>query len=159
MKTLIKKLSQGIDLSLEEMQYALKQMLNDSHPAQAATFLTLLHQKGETAQEIFAVVQRMQSMMNKVNITGDVLDIVGTGGDGFNTVNLSTGAALLAASCGVTVAKHGNRAVSSLTGSADMIEQAGIPLDLPPTTITQLIKTHRFAFLYAPRFHPALSKL
>jgi anthranilate phosphoribosyltransferase len=159
MKTLIKKLSQGIDLSPQEMQYALKQMLNDGHPAQTATFLTLLHQKGETAQEILAVAQGMQSMMTPVSIPGDVLDIVGTGGDGFNTVNLSTGAALLAASCGVTVAKHGNRAVSSLAGSADMIEQAGIPLDLPPTTITQLIKRHRFAFLYAPRFHPVLSKL
>lgn len=159
MKTLIKKLSQGIDLSAQEMHYALDQMLSDCHPAQTATLLTLLHQKGETATEIYAVVQRMQSMMSKVNIPGDVLDIVGTGGDGFNTVNLSTGAALLAASCGLTVAKHGNRAVSSLAGSADIIEQAGIPLDLPPRALTQLIKRHRFGFLYAPRFHPALSKL
>lgn len=159
MKELIKKLSKKKNLSLGEMESAITDMVEDLNEAQTATFLTLLSMKGETAEEIYGVVKVMKSMMVKVDTIHPALDIVGTGGDGFNTVNISTGSALLAASCGVKIAKHGNRSVSSMTGSADMLESAGMNLDLKPGQISKYIDQYNFGFLCAPNFHPALGRL
>ena len=159
MEKLIKKLIRNKNLSTDEMEFAIKDMLENPSEAKTATFLTLLSLKGETAEEIYGVVKVMMSMMVKVDVRHPTLDIVGTGGDGFNTVNISTGSALLAASCGVKIAKHGNRSVSSMTGSADMLERVGIKLDLKPEQISKYIDQHNFGFIYAPNFHPALGKL
>lgn len=159
MKQLIKKLRARQNLSHKEMQLAMTSMLTNLNEAQSATLLTLLSIKGETADEIYSVVKAMQAQMIKIDTQHPTLDIVGTGGDGFNTVNISTGSALLAASCGVKIAKHGNRSVSSMTGSADIVEKLGLTLDLSPSQISNCIDLYNFGFIYAPNFHPALAKL
>lgn len=159
MKELLKKLSMKQDLTIDEMHSAITHVLTQANDIESATFLTLLSAKGETAEEIVSVASSLQSMMTTVEIKQPCLDIVGTGGDGFNTVNISTGSAILAASCGVKIAKHGNRSASSMAGSADMLESAGLNLDTLPARLSDSIKKHNFGFLYAPNFHPALRKL
>jgi anthranilate phosphoribosyltransferase len=119
----------------------------------------LLKSKGETVTEIIHFIEAFKQRMQSVSVAMPLLDIVGTGGDGLKTVNLSTGAALLAASCGAFVAKHGNRAVSSHCGSADVLEAMGISINLPPTLLATSIENHRFGFCFAPAFHPALNVL
>ena len=117
------------DLTAYEMQQALNAMLSESNEAQIAAFLTALRAKGETAEEIYGLVTAMRAQMITTKVDFPLLDIVGTGGDGLNTINISTGSALLAASCGVKVAKHGNRSVSSMCGSADVLAQLGVHID------------------------------
>ncbi|OGV31869.1 MAG: anthranilate phosphoribosyltransferase [Legionellales bacterium RIFCSPHIGHO2_12_FULL_35_11] len=159
MKVLIDKLYQKIDLTKSEMEFAMIEIFENSSDAQIATFLALLHLKDATSIELYSVVKYFQSIMVKVNVEHATLDIVGTGGDGFNTINISTGAALLAACCGVKIAKHGNRSVSSMTGSADMLENAGLNINLNVEDIVRSIDLYNFGFLYAPNFHPMLTKL
>lgn len=113
-------------------------------------------QKKETANEILGIVRGMQKSMVALNLSIPVLDIVGTGGDSANTVNISTGAAILAASCGVKVAKHGNRSVSSRCGSADVLEALGVNINLAPTEVTQCIEKLGIGFCFAPNFHPTM---
>lgn len=156
---LIQHLSQRQDLTQAQMQQAAENMLQGDNPLQSAAFLSLLHAKGETTTELLALIDVCRQQMQAINLPVPVLDIVGTGGDGMNTVNISTGSALLAAACGVNVVKHGNRAVSSRSGSADVIEALGLPLHDTPEAIVRSVKQHRFAFCYAPNFHPALGKL
>ena len=115
----IQKLLRKENLTVAEMQAALTAMLSAKNEAQIAAFLMLLSAKGETVDEIYGLVTAMGAMMTKVDSQHALLDIVGTGGDGFNTINISTGSAVLAASCGVSIATHGNRAASSLSGSGD----------------------------------------
>ena len=147
------------NLSAASIESAFKAIITGNNEAQIAAFLTLLKAKGETAEEITALVKTMQSMMRVCDTNYHVLDIVGTGGDGFNTVNISTGAALLAASCGVKIAKHGNRSVSSQSGSADLLEHLGINIDMPPSDILKCMDRTHFGFFYAPNFHPILGGL
>jgi anthranilate phosphoribosyltransferase len=130
-----------------------------SNPLQIAAFLVLLRAKPETAEELATIVSLLRSKMVKVNTHHKVLDIVGTGGDGANTVNISTGSAILAASCGVKVAKHGNRAVSSLAGSADVLEALGVKIDLSPEKISESIDKIGIGFCFSPNFHGALKAL
>jgi len=101
----------------------------------------------------------MRDGMIKVEVSGPLLDVVGTGGDGANTVNLSTGAALVAAACGARVAKHGNRSVSSNCGSADVMEALGLPMNREPIAVANAIEQHGFGYLYAPYFHPLMARL
>jgi len=150
LKTLLKKLLSKIDLTEEEIQSALSELATLDNPAQTAAFIALLTSKPITHQEFSALHSTLREQMIKVTVNKPVLDIVGTGGDGLNTVNISTAAALLAAACGIPVVKHGNRAVSSLCGSADVLAELGIPLKL-----TSL----GFSFCYAPHHHPLLVKL
>jgi anthranilate phosphoribosyltransferase len=126
-------------------------------PVQIAGFLTALRARGETAEVIAAAAAAMRSAMIKVEHGLDrVLDTCGTGGDGSGTVNLSTGAALIAAAAGVPVAKHGNRAVSSRAGSADVLATLGIPLDLGPEHAASILKRAGIVFLLASSHHPAM---
>jgi anthranilate phosphoribosyltransferase len=127
-----------------------------SEPEQAA-FLVALRAKGETAREVAAAAQVLRSFAVPVATTRTpLIDTCGTGGDGAHTLNISTGAALVAAACGVAVAKHGNRSVSSRCGSADVLEALGVPLELEPEALGALLDAEGFAFLFAPRLHPAM---
>jgi anthranilate phosphoribosyltransferase len=126
-------------------------------PTQIAGFVSALRLRGETAEVVVAAAQSLRSAM--VPVAHDlprVLDTCGTGGDGFGTLNLSTGAAIIAAAAGVPVAKHGNRAQSSRTGSADVLEALGIPLDLSASDSAQVLRDAGIVFMLAPTHHPAM---
>jgi anthranilate phosphoribosyltransferase len=126
-------------------------------PAQIGGLLVALHMRGETPQVISAAAQAMRASMVRVEHTLPlVLDTCGTGGDGRGTVNISTGAAIIASAAGVPVAKHGNRAASSLTGTADVLGALGIAIDVPPTSAGQILKRANIAFLFAQAHHPAM---
>jgi len=123
--------------------------------AQTAAYLAALRTKGESADEMAGMVDSMMAAAVTVEIE-DVVDIVGTGGDGFGTFNISTTAAFIAAGAGVRIAKHGNRAASSQTGSADLLEAAGFDLELGPEAVVEMIDETGFGFFFAPRYHPAM---
>ena len=127
-----------------------------SEPEQAG-FLVALRAKGETAAEVAAAARVLRSFAVPVATSRTpLIDTCGTGGDGAHTLNISTGAALVAAACGVAVAKHGNRSVSSRCGSADVLEALGVPLEMDPEKLGALLDAQGFAFLFAPRLHPAM---
>lgn len=128
-------------------------------PQWAATFLTDLAARGETAAEITAAARVMRSLMQPVKAPEGVIDVCGTGGDGLHTLNISTAVALVVAACGVPVAKHGNRAVSSKSGAADVLEQLGVNLDAGTQKLEQALAQVHFAFLMAPRHHPAMKNI
>jgi anthranilate phosphoribosyltransferase len=130
-------------------------------PAMAGALLTALRMKGVTAAEVRGFAGAMRSLARKPSLVEglDAIDIVGTGGDASGSLNLSTGAALLAAACGLPVVKHGNRSISSRSGSADLIEQLGFALPLNETQAAQCFAATGFTFLFAPYFHPAMKAL
>jgi anthranilate phosphoribosyltransferase len=132
---------------------------SDSHPFQKVAFLVLLRSKVETAEELVGMVSALQDKMVPLVPNKKTLDIVGTGGDGARTVNISTGSALLAAACGVVVAKHGNAAVTSLAGSADVLTALGVNIHMAPEKIIQSIDRLGIGFCFAPNFHPILREL
>lgn len=126
-------------------------------PSQIAGLLVALNVRGETPAVIGAAAQAMRASMVRVEHELPlVLDTCGTGGDGRGTVNLSTGAAIIAAAAGVPVAKHGNRAASSRTGTADVLDALGVALDVPPSAAAQILRRANIAFLFAPHHHPAM---
>jgi anthranilate phosphoribosyltransferase len=132
--------------------------------AAKADFLTALAQKGETPDEItaFARELREKSILPPLDAetrSREILDVVGTGGDRLSTFNISTTVAILCAAAGVTVAKHGNRAVTSSVGSADVVEELGIKVDLSPAEAARALREHGFAFFFAPHFHPAFKHI
>jgi len=129
----------------------------EATPAQIGAWLALLRARGETAAEIEGAARALRERMLRVQAPpGPVVDTCGTGGDGTRSCNISTLAALVVAAAGVAVAKHGNRAVSSAVGSADLLEALGVRLDAPVAALEASLAQHHFAFLFAPRFHPAL---
>lgn len=128
-------------------------------PLHAAAILVLLHAKKETPEELTAIINVLKEKVIPIQTQHKVLDIVGTGGDGAYTVNISTGSAILAASCGVKVAKHGGRAVSSRAGAADVLETLGVNINLAAEKISQGIDQIGIGFCYSPNFHPALNNL
>lgn len=133
-------------------------MEGEALPTQIASFLTALRMKGETVQEItgFARAMRAKSLRIRAREGECVVDTCGTGGDGSGTFNISTAAALVAAGGGLTVAKHGNRSVSSRSGSADVLEALGVNVNLAPEKAEVCLQEHGLAFLFAPLFHPAM---
>jgi anthranilate phosphoribosyltransferase len=155
-------LVQRRDLSEAEAA-ALLRLLTTSEltPAMAGALLAALRAKGVTAAEVRGFAGAMRSLARKPELPAgiDAIDIVGTGGDASGSLNLSTGAALLAAACGLPVVKHGNRAISSRSGSADLIEQLGFTLPLDETQAAQCFAATGFTFLFAPYFHPAMQAL
>ena len=159
MKTTIERLIRREDLSSAECEDALHYIITSDDLINAAAFLVLMKSKGETAQEIYGIANAMKSQMIRVKTTHDVMDIVGTGGDGMHTFNISTASSLIAASCGVKIAKHGNRAVSSLCGSADFLGGLGIDINKTPEQASESIDRDGFAFLFAPNYHPAMAKI
>lgn len=145
------------DLSSEQMQEVIHAcMTGQFNDIQIASFLALMRMKGETINELTAAAEVMQQLAHPLELGNNLIDIVGTGGDGKNTFNVSTACSFVVAAAGVCVAKHGNRSVSSRSGSADLLEQAGFILDLSDQQIQSCIKQCGLAFLFAPHYHPAM---
>ena len=154
----IQALLDGRDLTRGEAREVMGEiMAGEATPAQIGGFLVALRAKGETADEIAGCAEAMRAHVLAVHPTrADVVDLVGTGGDGARTFNISTTAAIVAAAAGAAVAKHGNRAVSSVSGSADVLEALGFTLEQPPERIAESIDTLGFGFMFAPSHHPAM---
>jgi anthranilate phosphoribosyltransferase len=154
----IVELHDGHDLSRAQAREAMNEiMAGDATHEQIAAFLVALRDKGETAEEIAGCAEAMRAhVLAVVPQRQDLVDTAGTGGDGMRTLNISTAAALLAAAAGAGVAKHGNRAASSQTGSADVLEALGFELELPPEKIARSIDELGFGFMFAQAHHPAM---
>lgn len=131
-------------------------MSGDMLPEQTAGLLVALRAKGETVSEVTGAARAMRAAATKIEAPRNAIDMCGTGGDGLHTVNISTAAALVVAAAGIPVAKHGNRSVSSKSGSADVLEVLGIPINLSPSDAATVLAAKGFAFLFAPNFHPAM---
>jgi anthranilate phosphoribosyltransferase len=154
----LSRLLDGHDLTRAEARGVMDEvMAGEATSAQIAGFLVALRAKGETAEEIAGCAEAMREHALAVRpARDDLVDTAGTGGDGAGTLNISTAAALVAAAAGAAVAKHGNRAVSSASGSADVLEALGFELELPPERIARSIDELGFGFLFAPAHHPAM---
>lgn len=158
MKGYLEKLMNRENLTLSEMKAATNECFKEHiTDTEISAFLTALKMKGETANEIAGIVEviRAQSEMGSIQIS-DVMDNCGTGGDGSNSFNISTTAAFVLAGAGVTVAKHGNRSVSSKTGSADVLEQLGVSLSFTKEHTEKMLRENKIAFLFAPHVHTKL---
>lgn len=156
-KKIISKLIEKKNLTISEAEALMEEMVNAevSHP-QIASVLTSLRKKGESVKEILGFINVMRRYMIKVNVPRGVIDTCGTGGDGKNTFNISTAVAFVVAGCGVAVAKHGNRSASSQCGSADVLEELGININLSPGQAEKRLEETNFVFLFAPLYHPAM---
>jgi anthranilate phosphoribosyltransferase len=157
-REVLERLLSGGDLDAETMEACFGAVMGGEwSEAQQAAFLIALRAKGESADEVAAAARVLRRFALPVaTLRAPLIDTCGTGGDGAHTLNISTGAALVAAACGVAVAKHGNRSVSSRCGSADVLEALGLPLELEAEQVGALLDAEGFAFLFAPRFHPAM---
>jgi anthranilate phosphoribosyltransferase len=154
---LINALINGTDLTAGSTEWAMNSIMSGAaSPAQVAGFLVALRAKGETVDELAGLVEAMIANANPIDIAGEKLDIVGTGGDQQNTVNISTMAALIAAGAGAKVVKHGNRAASSASGSADVLEALGVRLDLPIPRVALNAEEAGITFCFAQVFHPSM---
>jgi anthranilate phosphoribosyltransferase len=150
-------INKGRSLSEEEAAAVMEEiMTGEATPAQLGAFLATLRAKGETVDEMVGMARVMREKSLHVPYEGNVVDTCGTGGDGAGTFNVSTAAAFVAAACGLTVAKHGNRAVSSSCGSADVLEALGARIDLSPEQVAQCLKEVGIGFMFAPSYHPAM---
>jgi anthranilate phosphoribosyltransferase len=173
-QAIIKAISHA-NLSESEMQATMEEMLNGQAPSVLiGSFLTALRMKGETVEEITAAARMARGCARRIDVSNHlvnldreeiniddetILDTCGTGGDGTNTFNISTATALVAAGAGVRVAKHGSRCVSSACGSADVLEQLGVNLDVPPTAVETCIREIGIGFLYEPLFNTAMARI
>jgi anthranilate phosphoribosyltransferase len=152
-------LSQGRDLTTDQARAAMSEVLGGAAtPAQIAGFIVALRMKGETVEELTGLVDAMLDAAERVTLDGDepVVDVVGTGGDRAHTINVSTLSALVVAGAGGRVCKHGNRAASSATGSADLLEALGVRIDCSPDQVARCVADVGIGFCFAPRFHPAM---
>jgi anthranilate phosphoribosyltransferase len=150
-------LMMGTDLTRQQAHTAMVEIMSgDASEAQIAAFIVALRAKGETAEEMTGLVDAMYEAAVTVEVSEPVVDVVGTGGDQAGTFNISTTAAFVVAGAGAKVAKHGNRAASSKTGSADLLEALGFNLQLPPAATVQMISETGFGFFFAPHYHPAM---
>ncbi len=153
-------LTNGDDIDRDQAAGAVSEIMTGrATAAQIAAFLAALRTKRESSEEMAGMVDAMMDAAVTVDVDGTTVDIVGTGGDGFGTFNISTTAAFIAAGAGAKVAKHGNRAASSKTGSADLLEAFGFDLDLGPADVVAMIEETGFGFFFAPRFHPAMRQV
>ncbi|MDA7593993.1 anthranilate phosphoribosyltransferase [Candidatus Pelagibacter sp.] len=156
MKIFIDKLKNKQDLSFDESKNAFEILMDGkASDDEIFNFLTLLSAKGEISDEIAGGVYVLRNKSKRVNVK-DCIDTCGTGGDGMNTLNISTASALLLSSMGIKVAKHGNKAVSSKCGSGDVLEALNIKIDLEPKDIEEQIKKNNFGFMFAPNYHSAM---
>ena len=150
----LRKVSEKQALNLEEAREAFEMIMSGgATPSQIAGFLMALRMRGESVDEITAAVEVIRSKALPVTAPADAMDIVGTGGDGKGTLNISTATALVVAGCGVPVAKHGNRALSSKSGAADVLSELGVNLEADIPVIEQAIREAGFGFMLAPRHH------
>jgi anthranilate phosphoribosyltransferase len=158
MDLILKKLYEGDDLTFEEARIVIGGMMSgETDPVIISAILMAFKIKGETAPEIGGAARAMiEAARTLPTKTGDLMDVVGTGGDGFHTINISTAAAIVLAAAGVKIAKHGNRAVSSRSGSSDVLTALGIKVDLDPEAGARVLGEVGITFLFAPVYHPAM---
>lgn len=155
--SLLSVLLAGSDLEPAQARWAMDQVMRgDATPAQVAGFVVALRAKGETGAEVSGLVEAMLAHAVPVAVPGTTLDVVGTGGDRAHTVNISTMAAIVAAGAGAPVVKHGNRAASSSTGTADVLEELGVVLALPPEGVAACVERAGIGFCFAAAYHPAM---
>jgi anthranilate phosphoribosyltransferase len=162
LRPVIRKLVAGMDLSEQEVFSALDIILGgQASEAAIASFLVALTMKGEKPDEIRAILQSVRGHATRItpSVNGTLIDTCGTGGDSIRTFNVSTAAAVVAAAAGANVAKHGNRSVSGICGSADFLEYVGLDLDAPPDKVRRCIEGIGIGFLFAPAFHPAMKNV
>ena len=156
MKIFLEKLNNKQDLTFQESKAAFEILMNgEASDNDIFSFLTLLSTKGEVSDEIAGGVYVLRNKSKRVNVE-NCIDTCGTGGDGKNTLNISTASALLLASMGIKVAKHGNKAVSSKCGSGDVLEKLKIKIDLEPNDVEKQINKNNFGFMFAPNYHSAM---
>ena len=159
------QLAESVHLTGEQVSAAVRQLVDESVPAELkADFLCELARKIETPDEIAAFARELRALsvqppLDAETRSREILDVCGTGGDRLNTFNISTTVALVCAAAGVTVAKHGNRAVTSQAGSADVLEALGVPVELAPDEAARSLRDHHFAFFFAPKYHPAFKNI
>ena len=154
---LIQKLVDGLTLSFDESVQAMNQIMEgEATPAQFGAFVTALRLKGETVDEVAGMASVMREKSLQVNTSGNLVDTCGTGGDSSGTFNVSTASAFVAAGAGAKVAKHGNRAMSGKTGSADVLEALGANISLSPESVEKCIEQTGFGFMFAQGFHPSM---
>ncbi len=147
----------GRSLTRDEAESTMSSvMAGDATPAQLAALLAALHIRGETADEIAGFATAMRAQAVRVSVADGAIDVVGTGGDRSNSINISTLAAVVTAGAGGRVAKHGNRAASSACGSADVLEALGVKIDLGPESVAECVRDVGVGFMFAPRYHPAM---
>jgi anthranilate phosphoribosyltransferase len=157
LKEAISLLVEGKSLSTELAANVMEEIMSgEATPAQISAFVTALRIKGETEDEITGLAKTMRAKAIAVKVDGLIVDVVGTGGDNSGTINISTASALVAASAGLKVAKHGNRAISSHCGSADVLEALGVKIDLNAEQVQKCIQEIGIGFMFAPVFHPAM---
>ena len=153
----IEALVNGQDLSMEQAAESMEEIMGDqATPAQLGAFLTALRLKGETVDEIAGMARVMREKSLHVEVDGPVVDTCGTGGDGSRTFNISTTAGFVVAGAGLKVAKHGNRAMSSACGSADVLEALDVKIDLSPEAVSRCLEEVGFGFMFAQRYHPSM---
>ena len=153
----IERLDAGLDLEPVEIQSVLQAILEDTPDIESVKrFLLALHRKGETAEEVSALVEQLYRNATPINIPERAVDTVGTGGDGAHTINISSTAAIVAAAAGARVVKHGSRAVSSKSGASDFYGELGVAYDLGPEGVERTVRELGIGFLFAPVFHPAM---
>jgi len=163
--TLIERLNNAVPLTNEHVRTAVNALTNETVPVGTkADFLTALAKKGESPEEIAAFASELRERavippLDAETRTREILDVCGTGGDQAGTFNISTTVAIVCAAAGITVAKHGNRAITSKSGSADVLEALGIRIDLPPVEAARSLHEHGFAFFFAPNYHPAFKHI
>ena len=156
-KEAIAQLVKREDLTSEVMEQVMEEiMTGEAKDAQKASFLTALSMKGETIDEITSAAKVLRSHCERFLNDMDVLEIVGTGGDGSNTINISTLSSVVVSAAGIPVAKHGNRAASSKCGTADCLEALGVKIDCAPARSAQILKDINLCFLFAQKYHPAM---
>lgn len=156
-KQILSAVSEGDSLSQEQAAEAFTQIMSgEVEPTQIAAFLTALHVRGETIDEIAGGVSVLREKSTRVKAPGNAIDTCGTGGDASGTYNVSTAVALVIAACGVPVAKHGNRSLSSKSGSSEVLEQLGVKIDLSPEQVEACIKKANIGFMMAPVYHTAM---
>ncbi len=160
LKSIIAKVATGATLSREEAASAFDRMMSgEATPSQLGGLLMALRVRGETIDEITGAVSAMRAKMLKVKAPADAIDVVGTGGDGSGSVNVSTCAAFIVAGAGVPVAKHGNRALSSRSGAADVLAALGVKIDLSPEQVSRCVTEAGIGFMFAPAHHPAMKNV
>ncbi len=161
MKQYLQKITNNESLSEGEAYKAMQCILTEATDAQIGAFLIGLNVKGITADELSGFAKSMMGNARIIHpaVNADLIDIVGSGGDRHNTINISTAAAIVTAAAGIPVAKHGNRAVTSLSGSADVLEAMGVKVDCSPEEVCSTIESIGLGFMFAPMFHPAMKRV
>lgn len=165
LEQLINKLKGNRNLTREEVEFAVEGLIDDKiSPEIKAQFLMSLNEKGETIEEIEWFAKKLRSYSIRPSISeslrlAPIIDVCGTGGDKLGTINISTAVAIVVSSAGIPVAKHGNRAATSKSGSADVLEALGIKIDLSPSAVGEWLENYNFAFLFAPLYHPAFKNI